>query len=396
MDTKKLKHTVDKPAISKSIDSKPASSQSAVGKSTAIKPTANKPTVNDVAKMAGVSLATVDRVLNERPGVRSVTIEKVMGAVTSLGYVRDEAAANLARRRFYRFVFLLPETDNEFVQALERDIARLAARNKHQRTALSCLKVAPFDPQALVSALDDLDAKEADGVSVFGPDTPEVGRAIERARQRGIAVATLVADLPTSQRNHFIGIDNVAAGRTAARLMGRFMGGKGSILIITGSRLANDHLERVNGFEAVMHEDFPGIEIVTMLEGRDDADLIHERLPGVFKVNPRIGGIYSAAAGNPGLIRFLRETEQHKNTVVVAHELTDSSKEALANGIFDVVISQDTGHLVRSATRLLMATVDQIPFDQSQERIRIEVHLFENMPNENYKNEHHKNEEHQL
>jgi len=381
MEQKKLKHTIGKSTESKPIESKP---------------TANKPTINDVAKMAGVSLATVDRVLNERPGVRSVTIDKVMGAVTSLGYVRDEAAANLARRRFYRLMFILPETDNEFVQAMERDIARQTERNKHQRTALSCLKVAPFDPEALVTALDNLDVSDTDGVGVFGPDTLEVGQAIERARQRGIAVATLVADLPTSQRHHFIGIDNVAAGRTAARLMGRFMGGSGRILIITGSRLANDHLQRVNGFEAVMHEDFPGIKIVTTLEGRDDADLIHERLPEVFKDNSHIGGIYSAAAGNPGLIRYLRETEQHKDTVVVAHELTDSSKEALANGIFDVVISQDTGHLVRSATRLLMATIDHIPFDQSQERIRIEVHLFENMPNENYKNENLKNEEHQL
>jgi LacI family transcriptional regulator len=366
-----------------------------------LKTSLNKPTVNDVAKVAGVSLATVDRVLNERPGVRSVTIEKVMGAVSSLGYVRDAAAANLARQRFYRFLFILPDTDNEFVKALERDIAALSARNKHQRTTLNCLKVAPFDPQALVSALDDLAATETDGVSVFGPDTPEVGQAIERARHRGIAVTTLVADLPASQRHHFIGIDNVAAGRTAARLMGRFMGGTGRILIITGSHLANDHLERVNGFEALMQDDFPSIEIVSTLEGRDDADLIHRRIPDVFKANPRISGIYSAAAGNPGLIRYLRETEQHRDTVVVAHELTDSSKDALANGIFDVVISQDTGHLVRSATRLLMATVDQIPFDQSQERIRIDVLLFENMPrdyhsNDDSKTEYHKNEEQPL
>jgi len=54
-----------------------------------------KPTVNDVARVAGVSLATVDRVLNERSGVRSITIDKVHNAVEHLGYVRDTAAANL-------------------------------------------------------------------------------------------------------------------------------------------------------------------------------------------------------------------------------------------------------------------------------------------------------------
>jgi len=339
-----------------------------------------KPTVNDVARVAGVSLATVDRVLNERPGVRSVTIDKVMGAVTQLGYVRDSAAANLARRRFYRLVFILPESQNEFVQALEHDIDAFSIRKTQLRTTLTCLKVPPFDPAALVAALDGLDASTADGVSVFGPDTPEVCSAIQRVRDRGIAVATLVADLPNSNRHHFVGIDNVAAGRTAGRLMGRFMGGSGKVLIITGSHLAHDHLQRINGFKAVMTEDYPGLDVVNTLEGRDDADLVHKSLPEHFASNPAINGIYSAAAGNPGLIRYLQETRHHEDMVVVAHELTDSSHDALASGIFDVVISQDTGHLVRSATRLLTATADQFPFDHSQERIRIDIHLCENVP----------------
>jgi LacI family transcriptional regulator len=53
-----------------------------------------KPTVNDIAREAGVSLATVDRVLNARPGVRARTINAVNDAISRLGYVRDMAAAN--------------------------------------------------------------------------------------------------------------------------------------------------------------------------------------------------------------------------------------------------------------------------------------------------------------
>ena len=55
-----------------------------------------RPTVNDIAKEAGVSLATVDRVLNDRPGVRAKTVRAVQDAIVQLGYVRDVAAANLA------------------------------------------------------------------------------------------------------------------------------------------------------------------------------------------------------------------------------------------------------------------------------------------------------------
>lgn len=341
-----------------------------------------KPTVNDIARVAGVSLATVDRVLNDRPGVRAVTIEKVNKAVDQLGYVRDAAAASLARRRAYNLVFVLPRTDNEFVTALETQLAEQGAGLIHQRTALKKVLVPPFDPQAIVETLDSLDANVTDGVAVFGPETPAVRDAVKRVRARGIAVVALVADLPSSDRDYFVGIDNIAAGRTAAQLMGRFVRGSGSILVITGSRLARDHLERRTGFDAVMTEHFPHLKAVATVEGRDDPALIRQILPEVLKGYPNLRGIYSSAGGNPGLISCLKEGYLPSDLVVIAHELTPSSRIALQDGVFDAVISQDTGHLVRSATRLLKATTDQLPIDHTQERIRIDIHLKENMPSE--------------
>jgi len=315
-----------------------------------------------------------------RPGVRHVTIEKVNNAIKELGYVRDTAAANLARNRLYRLQFILPQTTNEFVAALEQAIVEQSAKMGHQRTTLQSVTVPPFDPQAIVDALDQLDPGTIDGVAVFGPETPSVRDAVKRVRAKGIAVVALVSDLPSSERHHFVGIDNMAAGRTAASLMGRFVRETGRILVITGSRLARDHLERRTGFDAVMTEAFPDLEVIASIEGRDDPDLIRKMLPDVFAAYPDIKGIYSSAAGNPGLIRFLDETGPHNDLVVIAHELTRTSRDALERRVFDAIISQDSGHLVRSAVRLLRATADRAPFDHTQERIRIDIYLRENMP----------------
>lgn len=340
----------------------------------------DKPTVNDIARVAGVSLATVDRVLNERPGVRAVTIEKVRRAITDLGYVRDTAAANLARRKMYNLVFVLPKTKNEFIVALNAQIAEQAAKLSHERTVLRTRAVAPFDPQEIVAILDDLDPRDTDGVAVFGPETPDVRDAVKRARDKGIAVVALVSDLPSSERDHFVGIDNVSAGRTAAQLMGRFIRAPGRVLVITGSRLARDHLERRQGFDLVMAADFPELEVLASIEGRDDPELIQSLLPDVFETYPDLRGIYSSAAGNSGLIRFLDRQSISRDLVVIAHEMTPKSVLALREGTFDAVISQDTGHLVRSAVRLLKATADRVPFNPTQERIRIDIYLKENIP----------------
>ena len=339
-----------------------------------------KPTVNDIARVAGVSLATVDRVLNARPGVRDVTIEKVHKAIAELGFVRDTAAANLARRRQYRLTFILPATDNEFVQALESEISAQFERLLHQRTRLDLRRVPPFDPQAMVQILDDLTAREADGVAIFGPETPSVRDAVNRANERGIAVATLVSDLPSSSRDHFVGIDNVAAGRTAALLMGRFVSSSGRILIVTGSRLARDHLERRAGFDAVMDNRFSDLDVAATIEGRDDPERISALLPAVFEKHPNIVGIYSSAAGNGGLIEFLESQASARDVVVIAHELTATSRKALTTGTFDALISQDSGHIIRSAIRVMKSAADKLPIDPKQERIRIDVYLSENLP----------------
>lgn len=339
-----------------------------------------KPTVNDIARVAGVSLATVDRVLNGRPGVRSVTIEKVNKVILDLGFVRDTSAANLARRKQYLLKFVLPETDNEFIKALEVEILSQTDRLKHQRTRLEKNTVPPFDPLAIVNLLDGLDTQTCDGVAIFAPETPSVRDAINRANQRGIAVVTLVSDLPSSNRSHFIGIDNIAAGRTAAELMGRFVDKPGRILIITGSRLARDHIERRAGFDAVMSDKYPELDIAATIEGHDDPQLVKSILPDVFAQHDNVVGIYASAAGNGGLIDFLDNTKQYADVAVIAHELTKTSRDALSKGVFDALISQDSGHIVRSAVRVLKSAADGLPIDAKQERIRIDVYLSENLP----------------
>ncbi|GFE49283.1 LacI family transcriptional regulator [Roseobacter cerasinus] len=339
------------------------------------------PTVNDIARVAQVSLATVDRVLNERPGVRQVTVEKVNRAIADLGYVRDTAAANLARGRIYRFLFILPAANNEFIDLIETQVDELAAGLKRERTQVSCARVPAFDPMALAEAINALDPAQVDGVAIFGPETPSVRDSISRLRAHGVSVISLVSDIPSSERTAYVGIDNIAAGRTAAQLMGRFLGPvEGDVLVVTGSMLARDHLERRLGFDEVMARDFPHLTVLASLEGRDDPELIERLIPQALAPERNIVGIYSSAAGNAGLIRHFDATAPAPHPVVIAHELTPLSRDALGRGLFDAVISQDSGHLVRSAIRIMRANSDNAPINLGQERIRIDVYLKENLP----------------
>jgi LacI family transcriptional regulator len=339
----------------------------------------SKPTVHDIAEEASVSLATVDRVLNERPGVRQQTIDKVLRVAEALGYVRDTSAANLARQRQYRFAFVLPAGSSQFVDGLEAALSQTAASRLAERTVVDTHRVPQRDPHAIVRALRSLDPTKFDGVALMVPETPQVRDAVARLKEGGLSVVTLVSDLPNSPRDFFIGVDSVAAGRTASLLMGRFVHQPGEILVVTNSVHTRDSLERRYGFDDLITREFPDLEVLPSVEAQDDPERMMQIIHNVIAHRARLVGIYSVGSGNSALLSALRATPKAKSLWVIAHELTPATEEALLADEVAAVIAHNVGHLVRGTLRALRSLCDDLPIFEAQEQVRIEVLLRENM-----------------
>jgi LacI family transcriptional regulator len=339
-----------------------------------------KPTVHDIARTAGVSLATVDRVLNERPGVRAKTRDRVMEAMNTLGYVRDVGAANLARGRLYQFDFILPDNENTFMLSLRAELQSATERALAERVLVNVVLVPAFDEAALVAALDECASRKPDGVAFVAVDTDPVREACARLGEQGIHAVTLVSDLGHSTRTHYVGVDNGAAGRTAARLLGLFANGtEGALAVVAGSLKVRDHQERFDGFTAAMKADFPGREILPVLEGFDEGSRVEQLVGKLLDERSDIDGIYSLGAGNSGLVKALAEHTSNR-PLVIAHERDSVTSKALTEGIIHAVLAQDAGHEIRSAIRVLKASADRLAIVPGQEHIRIEIFLKDNLP----------------
>lgn len=341
-----------------------------------------KPTVHDIAAKAGVSLATVDRVVNLRSGVREVTKARVEAAIAELGYVRDVAAANLARGRIYPLIFILPNNDNSFMQALRDEVRAAIARGPSERVDITLIEIPPFDAGALVAALEKAKTEMPAGVAFVAVEGDAVRQAVGALAGEGVATVTLVSDLSGSRRDHYAGVDNIAAGKTAASLLGRFVKNSASkVAVLAGSLTVRDHHERVDGFRSVMASEFPQLEILPVLEGRDDAATVEELVRDTFARHPDIGGIYSLGAGNRGLIRALESiSKSGGRPSVIAHELSAHTTTALKAGLIDAVLNQDAGHEVRSSIRVLKARADKVGVIAAQERIRLDIFMRDNLP----------------
>lgn len=316
-----------------------------------------QPTLTDVARHAGVSYATADRVLNGRAPVSERSTERVRAAVADLGYVRNIAAANLSRRRSYHFVVALPSGANAFFQRM-RDLirARMAAMAAAS-VRLDMREVPAFDAPGLAAFLHDLAEETPDGIAVVGLDGPELAVPLGELRRRGVAIVSLVSPLAGAGGADYVGIDNDVAGRSAARLTGFSHGRRaGVVQPVVGALNARDHSQRLAGFRAVLARDFPGLDVLPVIEGRDTADMVEAAIGARLAERPDITAIYNAGAGNAGLARALGARRARPFCIV--HELVAHSRAALEDNVFDVVIDQRPELEIAAALRLLRRMSD--------------------------------------
>lgn len=331
------------------------------------------PTVRDVAEAAQVSLATVDRVLNNRGGVSAKVVDRVRAAVAQTGYVRNLAAANLSRRRVYRFCFVVPSGDTGFVALLHEALAREQQRLMEEQVLVQIVPTKAFDVEDQVAALRNLDC---DAVAVMASEAPEINEEIAALHASGVRVISLVADLPSSGRDAYVGPDNVMAGRTAGEFMGRFIRDQGDVLMIAGSLAARDHSERLLGFRMVMQERFGGCTLLPAAQGGDNADRVEQIVLEAAR-DRRLAGIYAIGAGNRGLVRAVRTLDPKPITIV--HELTPTSREALRSGTFDLVIDQDILSGVIAAVKIMRDLTEATTPPADAGRIKLNIYSRENI-----------------
>lgn len=339
-----------------------------------------RPTTKDLAKAAGVSLATVDRVLNGRAGVRRETVAAVNDAIEKLGFVRNLSAANLARGRTYRFRFLLPKSGDLFMDSMIAHIEEARHAFAAEFVDVGYRREIGSDPHQIARVLAQIDPDTLDGVALMAPEAPQVRDATSRLRERGVHVVQFVSGQPGVREADFVGVDNRAAGATAGRIMGRFCGGRtGAILIVSETMNARDSLERRHGFDFVVARDFPTLTALPTLETHGDAERARAIIAKAYATHRAIIGAYVLSSEARLALEAIADVSDPLKQVIIAHERTRFSEALLRNGQLDAVIAQNPGHLIRSALRVLRARCDEREPIASQEDIRIEILLRENL-----------------
>jgi LacI family transcriptional regulator len=313
--------------------------------------------IREIAAQSGLSEATVDRVLHGRGGVRESTVREVRQAIADLD--RQRSQVRLGGRTFMIDVVVqAPARFSAGVRsALEAELPAL-------RPAVIRSRFHLLDSPAagdVVAVLERVARTRSHGVILKAPDMPEIVAAV---RGLTVPVVTLVTDLPTSSRVAYVGIDNRAAGATAAYLVEQWLADRaGDVLVVRGRGSFRGEDEREMGFRAEMRGRAPGRRLLEVVDEEDREEAVHEGVREVLAANPSVRAVYSmyAGAGGNAAVVDAFAAESRPYDVFVAHDLDGENTALLRSRRLSAVLHHDLRHDLRTACHVILQARDALP-----------------------------------
>jgi LacI family transcriptional regulator len=298
-----------------------------------------RPTIADLARVSGVSVATVDRVLNRRLPVRDDTAMRVVQAAESIGY----HATGLLKQRLTEVPrrtlgFLLQKRQDSFYQTFAAELVKATKGHGGIEGKPIVDFVDEIVPARIAARVRELGQK-ADALAIVAVDHPTVNEAVEDVAAAGKKVFTLLSDITTPKRSCYLAVDSRKAGRTAAWTIARLAKRAGKVGILLGShRYLSQEISEIS-FRSYMREHAPEFHPLEPIINLDDERIAYEAVTDLLASNPDLAGIYVSGGGQEGLIRALRDEGAGRGVVAVCNELTAATRAALIDGTIDLALA---------------------------------------------------------
>lgn len=298
-----------------------------------------KPTINDIARACGVSRGTVDRVIHGRQHVRPEIRNKVESALRESGYTT--AKSRHSDKPSLTIAVLLPQwSDNYFAQQTYAGINQAEHSINDPRLHVITRELNSRSLEEYITLLDELAAEKVHGIILNAAQSPIIEMKIDELANRGIAVVTYDADVPSSKRICFIGQDIYQSGAIAAGLMARFMRPRDEVLIVTGRMDFESSKGRVDGFvRHLQSQGFPP-DCYTITECLERFDLTSETVCHTLRERKHLRYIYMANESVAGCVDGVRKAQVAHPVRIICNDMTPSAKKFLQNGQIDFIIGQ--------------------------------------------------------
>ncbi|HAT1575898.1 TPA: LacI family transcriptional regulator [Raoultella ornithinolytica] len=297
-----------------------------------------KISMSAVARAAGVGVATVDRVLNNRASVRQETRDRVLHAAETLGY-RDNLLKAMTQetpqvKSEVRIGFILLPTDYSFYQLLSDEILRCAQGKLAMEPAFITADI--HDVDKVVSSLEAL-AKRVDIIGLVALDHPLIRHTIKQLSASGVQIFTLFSELSPCGHAGYIGLDNLKAGRTAGWFAERMTEKESVIGVLLGDHRFNCQESCEISFRSYLRENRSDAVVLEPLQTRESISGGYSAASQLLEKYPRVTLIYAPCGGIEGVIKAVAE-KQRRDINIICHGPFIGDEMALIEGHVDVMM----------------------------------------------------------
>ena len=328
----------------------------------------------DIARHAGVGLATVDRVLNERGGVSEKTTARVLNSARELGTNR---ILPTGKRRHLSIEAVFARNATAYSQRLNQSLEAVNKLVDYPVTIYRTI-IDAEEPDRLVSHLNSA-AETRDGIILFASDLKMIARAVESLTDRTIIV-TISTDISDSGRHCYVGIDNVNAGRSAAKLSEAICRKGGRVLVVESGTNGRSNLDRIRGFCQFFAD--RGIEDkLTLFTPRATTAEAIADMVAMLRDRDDLRVLYGPANNDllETLIEACRQEESFKSLAKIVHDLSTSNVQNLRSGLIDMVIDSNPMQQAFQAVDFI-AREHGYETDTTIANVDFQLYTSENMP----------------
>ncbi|NDL66440.1 LacI family DNA-binding transcriptional regulator [Anaerotalea alkaliphila] len=326
-----------------------------------------KVTIKAIAEMAGVHRSTVDKVLHKRVGVSDDVREKIQSIIDELGYEPNPIGKALKRQEeklVIAAVLLKVDALEQIKEGMEKAIRTYKGLNMEIRYHV----IQYPDVDAQVKVIQDLVREGVEGILLLPIHDARVKEAIDEAVGAGVPVITTNSDIEGSKRMCFVGQDSEKAGRVAGRLMGEFLGSKGQVAVITSALHSETSVAvagREKGFQELLRQTYPDIDIRERVESMEDPDLVYQDTVKILDRNPELKGIYITCGGVSGLGKALKDKGMAGRIKVVCFERYPEILALMKEGVVNCTIDSE---LEEQGYRTCRILADHLLYDREPEK----------------------------
>jgi LacI family transcriptional regulator len=311
--------------------------------------------VRELAKLANVSLGTVDRALHGRKEVNEKTRQRILKIAEKHGYSPNLTARALSvGRANIRVGVCIPREIHYFYDQLRDGIFDEARHFEHVGVDILYRPVDTLASKSTgtIKRLLDSDIRAL----ILTPGNPaEVAPVIEEAeRERNVRVVCVATDDSQSSRSTSISVDPYLNGALAAELMAKFVQKGSEIAVVTGMVTTEDNGRKVAGFSEGFANECVGGKIVEVIEGHENEEETFDKCTRLLRAYPKLAGVYVSTVN---CIPVCHAIEHRKRTGTVRVIATDLFAEAVPyffNGVVSASIYQNPYRQGQTAVRLIV------------------------------------------